>query len=76
MTTRRQAELVRYVSPFGSPAWMTRERAEQYRQEDDDRYLRFDDAGMLSAEQRLVGPPRIQTAEQRQRQLDAQTPRH
>lgn len=58
--TRRIPRLVRYISPFGSPAWMTEERAEKYRQRDDDRWLRYQAAGMLSEEQRKVGPPRIE----------------
>lgn len=65
--TRRRAPLVRYVSPFGSPAWMSRETAAEHLRHDDDRWLRAQQietetgSPVLSAEQRRVGPPRIET---------------
>jgi hypothetical protein len=59
--------LVRYVSPFGSPAWMSREQAEKLLAEDDRRYLELqqleaEGAGkMLTDRQRFeIGPPRIE----------------
>lgn len=57
MTTVR---LVRYVSPFGSPAWMTRDQAEKHLTEDDRLWLLHQNAGNLSEEQHRVGPPRIE----------------
>lgn len=61
-TKKRTAapRLVRYVSPFGSPAWMPREQATRLLAEDDARYLLHQDAGALSEDQRRVGPPRIE----------------
>jgi hypothetical protein len=62
----RPGPLVRYVSPFGSPAWMTRERAEHYLAEDDDLYEflclieRETGSRALADFQRRIGPPRIE----------------
>lgn len=63
---RRKPDLVRYVSPFGSPAWMPRERAEQYLKEDDKLWLTLQEcekagAGpLLTSRMRDIGPPRIE----------------
>lgn len=54
-------KLVRYVSPFGSPAWMTREKALALLAEDDRRWVMFQFADILSKRQREIGPPRIET---------------
>jgi hypothetical protein len=54
--------LVRYISPFGSPAWMTAEEAQRHLEEDDARWLLNQRAGNLSEWQREVGPPRIERA--------------
>lgn len=59
--TKRAPKLVRYVSPFGSPAWMSREEAERYLAEDDKRWLEWQSIGMLSDHQKQIGPPRIET---------------
>jgi hypothetical protein len=62
----RRPALVRYVSPFGSPAWMTRDRAEQLLAEDDRRYEWLaavsSEVGedLLGARARREGPPRIE----------------
>jgi hypothetical protein len=56
-----QPRLVRYVSPFGSPAWMNRDYAERLLAEDDARWLRREAAGALTPAQRAVGIPRIET---------------
>ena len=53
-------KLVRYISPFGSPAWMPRERALKLLEEDDARWLKYQRLGMLSDEQRASGGPRIE----------------
>jgi hypothetical protein len=60
MTRRKHEPLVRYVSPFGSPAWMTRAEAEKYLAEDDARWLRAQEIGALSEHERAIGPPRIE----------------
>lgn len=57
---RPRVSLVRYVSPFGSPAWMSRERAQALMVEDDRLWLLFQEAGNLSEEQRQIGPPRYE----------------
>jgi hypothetical protein len=54
-------QLVRYISPFGTPAWMLREKAERHLAEDDARWLLYQKAGNLSAYNLRVGPPRIET---------------
>jgi hypothetical protein len=59
---RKPERLVRYVSPFGSPAWMTRERAQEYLEDDDKRWLMYGDLDLLSEEQRRVGAPRIEAS--------------
>jgi len=56
----KREPLVRYVSPFGSPAWMTRAAAARYLAEDDRRWLNYQTAGNLSEQQRQIGPPRIE----------------
>ena len=66
MTAVQQGPLVRYMSPFGSPAWMTRERAESYLAEDTDLYefmclVERETGGPFLADfQRRIGPPRIE----------------
>ena len=69
MATRNSTKTpdrVRYVSPFGSPAYMPRDVAERYMADDDARWLRYlaaeqQGAGqMLTDQQRQIGPPRIE----------------
>lgn len=62
MTARqpKQERFVRYVSPFGSPAWVSRARAEELLAEDDARYVEWSQLGILIAHQRQVGSPRIE----------------
>lgn len=63
-TAKRREPLVHYISPFGSPAWMTRDQAEGYLAQDEARYEFHAAAGtldyVLSDEQRRIGPPRIE----------------
>lgn len=65
--SRQGVKLVRYVSPFGSPAWMPRERAEQYLKEDDNLWCflqeveRETGSRMLTSRQLDIGPPYIET---------------
>lgn len=64
----RKPKLVRYVSPFGSPAWMPRERAEEYMRQDDRLWLflqqcEAEGAGPLRTPRMLdIGPPHIEVA--------------
>lgn len=66
MKARQGAKLVRYVSPFGSPAWMTRDEAQHYLDEDDAHWLEFLEieretgCKILSEHQRAIGPPRME----------------
>lgn len=62
----KQEPLVRFVSPFGSPAWMTKERAQALLEEHDARWLWLQRIEAATGEQlrseheREVGPPRIE----------------
>jgi hypothetical protein len=58
---RTTVRLVRYISPFGTPAWMPRETAEKHLADDDRRWLLHQSAGNLSEYQLAIGPPRIET---------------
>jgi hypothetical protein len=58
----RPPVLVRYCSPFGSPAWMPEERARALLEADDARWVEWSRLGMLSERQRQHGPPRIERA--------------
>lgn len=66
MPKTKHVPQVRYVSPFGSPAWMTREEAQRYLDEDDARWMRLLDIEretgevIRSAAQRAIGAPRIE----------------
>lgn len=52
--------MVRYVSPFGSPAYMSRAGALRLLAEDDARWLLYGHLDLLSEAQRAVGAPRIE----------------
>ena len=56
----RSEPLVRYVSPFGFPAWMTRRRAERRLALDGRRWQRYLSVGCLTQRERDLGPPRIE----------------
>lgn len=62
----RQEPLVRFISPFGSPACMPRDRAEELLAGHDERWLRWQEAEQQGAGQlidehmREIGPPRIE----------------
>lgn len=58
MTAR--ARLVRYVSPFGTPAWMPRDVAERHLEVDDARYVEWSRLGILPAFALAIGAPRIE----------------
>lgn len=57
---KRRERLVRYVSPFGSPAGMSDEQARRLLAEDDARWLEWSELGILSEHHRQIGPPRIE----------------
>jgi hypothetical protein len=59
--SKKQEKLVRFVSPFGTPAWMTREKAQEYLEDDDRRWVLYGQQNLLSEEQKQIGPPRIET---------------
>jgi hypothetical protein len=56
----RSDPLVRYVSPFGYPAWMTRRRAEQRLAREGLRWQRYLAVGCLTPRERALGPPRVE----------------
>jgi hypothetical protein len=65
MSGRRRAKvpaLVRYCSPFGSPAWMPEADAQRHLEEDDQRWVEWSRLDMLTERQRQHGPPRIERA--------------
>jgi hypothetical protein len=55
----RSEPLVRYVSPFGYPAWMTRRRAERRLVLDARRWRRYHSVGCLTQREQEIGAPRI-----------------
>jgi hypothetical protein len=57
-----QNDLVYYISPFGSSAWMPGWRAEASLEKDDRRWLRLLELEMVSDTQGAVGAPRIEQA--------------
>lgn len=60
MGTKRKPRLVRYVSPFGSPATMPEDQAQRLLKEDDKHWLSMQEVGQLSEHQKEIGPPRIE----------------
>ena len=58
--------LVRYISPFGSPAWMSPEAAQRLLIEDDSLWLYLQEVEaetghrVTSEHQRQIGAPRIE----------------
>lgn len=55
----RAPRLVRYVSPFGSPASMAPASAERHLAEDAALWARLAAIGGLTQQQRRIGPPRV-----------------
>lgn len=59
-------KLIRYVSPFGSPAWMTREQAQPHLDADDARWCWLQEIEaetgdkVISDHQRQIGAPRME----------------
>lgn len=53
--------LVRYRSPFAAPAWLPTWQAQSYLEQDDRRWSKLEELGMVSARQRAAGPPRIES---------------
>ena len=52
--------LVRYLSPFASPSWLPRWQARSYLEQDEQRWSKLEEMGMVSARQYAAGPPRIE----------------
>ena len=52
--------LVRYRSPFASPTWLPLWQAKSYLEQDDRRWSKLEELGMVSARQRRAGPPSIE----------------
>jgi hypothetical protein len=52
--------LVHYLSPFASPTWLPTWQAQSYLEQDDRRWSKLEELGMVSAWQRMAGPPRIE----------------
>jgi hypothetical protein len=51
--------LVHYFSPFASPAWLPGWQAREYLDQDNRRWSKLEELGMVSTCQRTAGPPRI-----------------
>ena len=52
-------DLVHYVSPFAAAVWMPVWQAEEYLEQDDQRWSRLEELQMVSETQRAVGAPHI-----------------
>ena len=55
-----KSNVVHYVTPFGSSAWLPDWQAETFLQEDEQRWSRLQELEMVSVAQRTVGPPHIE----------------
>jgi hypothetical protein len=53
---------VRYRSPFASPTWLPLWQAKSYLEQDDRRWSKLEELGMVSAPQREAGPPSIESS--------------
>ena len=53
---------VRYHSPFAAPAWLPLWHAKTCLEQDDKRWSKLEELGMVSARQRRAGPPSIDEA--------------
>lgn len=56
---KARGRLVRYVSPFGSPASMRPELAEMYRAQDERLFSQMEEYGLLDERMRRIGRPRV-----------------
>ena len=56
----RRHGLVRYHSPFASTTWLPLWQAKSYLEQDDRRWSKLEELGMVSARQRRAGPPGIE----------------
>ena len=52
---------VRYHSPFASPTWLPLLQAKSYLEQDDRRWSKLEELGMVSTRQRSAGPPHIES---------------
>jgi len=55
-------DLVHYITPFRSSAWMPPLEAQAVMEKDERRWLRLEELEMVSDAQRAVGPPHIEQA--------------
>jgi len=53
---------VRYNSPFASSLWLPLWQATSYLEQDDRRWSKLEELGMVSARQRKAGPPSIENS--------------
>ena len=53
---------VRYNSPFASSLWLPLWQAMSYLEQDDRRWSKLEELGMVSARQRKAGPPSIENS--------------
>ena len=53
-------ERVRYNSPFASSLWLPLWQATSYLEQDDRRWSKLEELGMVSARQRTAGPASIE----------------
>ena len=51
--------LVRYRSPFAASTWLPLWQAKSYLEQDDRRWSKLEELGMVSTPQRRAGPPSI-----------------
>jgi hypothetical protein len=52
--------LVHYISPFDTPKWLLVWQAEEFLEEDQLRWSRLEELGMVSDTQFATGPPHIE----------------
>lgn len=53
---------VRYHSPFARTVWLPMWQARSYLEQDDARWIKLEELGMISTRQRGAGPPGIAAA--------------
>ena len=58
----RIGALVQYFSPFAAPVWLPAWQARLYLEQDDRRWSKLEELGMVSTGQRSAGPPHIAAA--------------
>ena len=56
---QKPKSLVLYISPFGTPDWMSPGQAKKHLEVDERRYVMYRESGLLTERQRQIGPPHI-----------------